>query len=133
MSVIETSDYLAFPFQIGVKGAVTARRSEHVRQIIEQVLFTMPPERVFRPEFGAGAQALVFEPAKSLLSDVVRKRVFSSLAEALRGEVDSKSLRVEVAANPDHGEQLLVTIEYQFAALGKMEQLAYPIAGGSYG
>ncbi len=34
----------------------------HIREQIEQVLFTDPGERVFRPELGAGMRQLVFEP-----------------------------------------------------------------------
>ena len=35
---------------------------DHIRDLIEQVLFTSPGERVMRPDFGAGLLALVFEP-----------------------------------------------------------------------
>ena len=38
-------------------------RVRHIREQIEQVLFTDPGERVFRPEFGAGVRRLVFEPS----------------------------------------------------------------------
>ncbi|MCX6629448.1 MAG: GPW/gp25 family protein, partial [Candidatus Solibacter sp.] len=114
-------------------GAATCTRSQHVRQLIEKVLFTIPPERVFRPDFGAGVLALVFEPNASLLSEIVCKRLTSSLAEALRGEVDPKTLRVSVAPDPDQQERLVVTIEYQLAALGKAERLTFPLQGGASG
>jgi uncharacterized protein len=35
---------------------------DHLRDLIEQVLFTAPGERVMRPDFGSGLLALVFEP-----------------------------------------------------------------------
>ena len=35
---------------------------DHLRDLIEQVLFTSPGERVMRPDFGSGLLALVFEP-----------------------------------------------------------------------
>jgi len=133
MSLLDTGDYLAFPFRLDPGGAATSTRSEHVRQLIEQVLFTTPPERVFRLDFGAGVKALVFEPNASLLSEIVRKRLTSSLAEALRGEVDPKTLLVDVGPDPDHDERLLVTIQYQLAALGTSERLSYPLEGGVRG
>jgi phage baseplate assembly protein W len=34
----------------------------HIRDLIEQVLFTAPGERVMRPDFGSGLLALTFEP-----------------------------------------------------------------------
>lgn len=133
MSLLDTGDYLAFPFRLGPDGAATSTRSGHVRQLIEQVLFTTPPERVFRPDFGAGVKALVFEPNASLLSEIVRKRLTSSLAEALRGEGDPKTLRVDVGPDAGHEERLLVTIEYQLAALGRSERLSYSVEGGAHG
>ncbi len=34
----------------------------HIRNMIEQFLFTNPGERVNRPDFGSGLLQLVFEP-----------------------------------------------------------------------
>ena len=52
---LPTQSYMRFPFEIDRDGAVTSDRARHVREQIEQVLLTIPGERVFRPEFGAGA------------------------------------------------------------------------------
>ncbi len=49
----------------GAQRACTGLRHitvRHIREQIEQVLFTDPGDRVFRPEFGAGVRRLVFEP-----------------------------------------------------------------------
>ena len=86
-----------------------------------QVIFTSPGERVFRPEFGFGARQHVFEPNALPLWEAVRNRLHGSLTEALAGEVDPKTIRVEVGAPPGHPEQLLVTISYVLAALQKEE------------
>ncbi len=110
---------LAFPLRIGRHGAVVADRRAQVRQQIEQVLLTNPGERVFRPDFGAGLKLLVFEPNASVLWEVTRKRIAASLAEALRGEVDPKSLEVEVRGE---GEKLLITVSYALAAIGHVER-----------
>ena len=84
---------VAFPWFVDVRGATgTADREEHVRDLIEQVLFTSPGERVFRPEFGFGARRHVFEPNAAPLWELARHRLFGSLAEALAGEVDPKTL-----------------------------------------
>ena len=50
-----------FPFRVDGRGR-TARSDgdEHVRDLIEQVLFTAPGERVNRPTFGTGLMQLVF-------------------------------------------------------------------------
>ncbi len=52
---------LAFPFRIGDLGApATVPRAQAIRQQLEQLLFTLPAERVNRPTFGCGVQRLVF-------------------------------------------------------------------------
>jgi hypothetical protein len=51
------------PFHFDALGR-TARTpdAEHVRDMIEQFLFTNPGERVNRPDFGSGLLHAVFEP-----------------------------------------------------------------------
>lgn len=109
--------YMAFPFRIGRSGADLANRSENIRQRIEQVLFTSPGERVFRPEFGFGARQHVFEPNAAPLWEAAQSRLYGSLAEALSGDVDPKTLRVDVGAHPGDPAQMRVSIRYTIAAL----------------
>ncbi len=122
MNGLTDPPYLSFPLRIGEHGAATADRRAHVRQQIEQVLFTNPGERVFRPDFGAGLKQLVFEPNSSVLWELTRKRISSSLVDALRGEVDPKSLEVEVKGE---GEKLLITVSYALAAIGHAERYEF--------
>jgi len=52
---------LHLPFRIGELGVPrTAGRAQTLRQQLEQLLFTLPGERVNRPDFGCGVQRLVF-------------------------------------------------------------------------
>jgi hypothetical protein len=119
--------YLEFPFRFAADGPATVGRMEHVRNQVEQVLFTSPGERVFRPEFGFGARRHVFEPNASPLWELARNRLFGSLAEALAGEVDPKTLKVEVGASPGQPEVLLVQITYTIAALQKEESHSFQL------
>ena len=114
--------YMSFPFRIGKAGAQTSTRAEHIREQIMQVLFTSPGERVFRPEFGFGARQHVFEPNSVQLWETVQGRLQGSLGEALAGEVDPKTLQVNVSAPKDNPERLLVEISYVLAALQKEER-----------
>ena len=116
--------YLSFPLRIGARGAATSGRRDHVRQQIEQVLFTDPGERVYRPEFGAGIRALIFEPNGSVLADILRKRLTDSLADALQGEVDPTTLQVDV--HPEE-EKLFVVISYALATVGQSESYEIPL------
>ncbi|WP_096785431.1 GPW/gp25 family protein [Rhodobacter sp. CZR27] len=113
--------YMAFPFRMERTGAATATRFDHIRQQVEQVLFTSPGERVFRPEFGFGARRHVFEPNAAALWDYAQNRLYGALAEALAGEVDPRTIRVEIGAPADRPEVLLVRIAYIVAALQKEE------------
>jgi hypothetical protein len=132
MPRLSDSGYLAYPFRIGHDGARTSGRSAHVREQIEQVLFTNPAERVFRPEFGAGIKTLIFEPNSSALWEVARNRLLASLVEALQGEVDPKTLSVNVFGE---GEMLYADITYTLAAIGHTEQqrIALGSSGGLSG
>ena len=51
-----------FPFHFDSSGR-TARThdADHIRDMIEEFLFTSPGERVNRPDFGGGARDLVFD------------------------------------------------------------------------
>lgn len=128
MAKLNTVRYVAFPFALGADGPATALREDHVKQQIQQVLFTNPGERVFRPEFGAGLRALVHEPNASSLWEVTRKRMLASLAEALQGEVDPKTLEVDVRAGDDES-QLIISIRYQLTTLGYVETHAFSLEG----
>lgn len=120
-STLPRVGYMAFPFRITERGAAQVARFEHIRQQVEQVLFTSPGERVFRPEFGFGARQMVFEPNAIGMWEMAQNRLYGALAEALAGEVDPKTIRVEVGAPPDAPEVLMVTISYTIAALARVE------------
>ena len=113
--------YMAFPFRIASDGAKTVRRFDHIRDQVEQVLFTSPGERVFRPEFGFGARRHVFEPNSAGLWEYAQNRLYGALSEALAGEVDPQTIQVTVGPGPDAPEVLLVRIRYVIAALQKEE------------
>jgi hypothetical protein len=115
---------MKFPLEIGARGAATSSRLLHVREQIEQVLFTHPGERWFRPEFGIGVRALVFEPNNLALWEVTKKRLLASLRDALAGEVDPRSLEVAVTAE---GERLLITISYMLATIQHTEKLQFAV------
>ena len=118
MASLSESQYLRFPFSVGVDGPMTSSRSEHIREQIEQVLFTDIKERVFRPEFGVGVRRLVFEPNNVALRNTTLKRLSASLAEALFGEVDPVTLERDVSHDD---EKLNIHISYILAAINRQE------------
>lgn len=119
--------YLSFPFRMTAEGGAVSDREAHIREQIEQVLYTSPGERVFRPDWGFGARAMVFEPNSAALHEVSRNRLYAALSEALAGEVDPKSLRVEVGAAAAEPEKLMVSISYTLATIRKEERHELPL------
>lgn len=130
MAGLSQAQYLKFPFSVGVDGPRTSSRPDHVREQIEQVLFTDPKERVFRPEFGVGVRRLVFEPNNVALKNTTLKRLNASLAEALHGEVDPRTLEIDVR---HEGEKLIIHITYVLAAINRQEAHAFALdaSGGT--
>jgi len=73
-----------FPFQIDSRGRMAATTDdEHIRDLIEQVLFTSPGERVNRPTFGSGLMQLVFAPNSDTLAAATQLSVQGSLQQWL--------------------------------------------------
>ncbi len=123
---LNNPDFMKFPLEMGAAGAITSARRQHIREQIEQVLFTNPGERWFRPEFGVGVRALVFEPNSSVLWEVTKKRLLASLSEALAGEVDPKTLEVTVEGE---NEKLIIVIAYMIATINHTERLEFAVEG----
>ena len=80
--------------------------SSHIRDLIEQVLFTTPGERVNRPTFGSGALQLVFTPASDAVAAAVQLTVQAALQQNLgdliqvmdvQAVVDDSTLRVKIS------------------------------------
>lgn len=126
MSRLNNPNYMKFPLEISSDGADISARLQHVREQIEQVLFTSPSERWYRPEFGVGIRTLVFEPNNHLLWEVTKKRLMASLIDALAGEVDPASLQVDVVGEE---EKLIVTIAYTLATISHTERLEFMVRG----
>lgn len=66
-----------------------------VRDLIEQVLFTSPGERVNRPSFGSGLLQLVFEPNSPELAAATQFLVQGSLQQWLGDLIQVEDVQVE--------------------------------------
>jgi phage baseplate assembly protein W len=71
----------------------TTTHEEHVRDMIEQLLFTMPGERVMRPDFGSGLMQLVFAPVDDELASATQLLVQSALQQTLGNVIDVETVR----------------------------------------
>src|SRR6476646_3803423 len=66
----------------------------HIREMLEQLLFSHPGERVNRPDFGSGLLQLVFAPNSPELAAALQFTVQASLQRWLGDVIDVQSLEV---------------------------------------
>lgn len=72
--------FLDYPFQFdGMRRTATTDMDDHVRDMVEQVLFTAPGERVNRPDFGCGLRQLIFMPNSDVLATATQFLVQGAL------------------------------------------------------
>jgi len=89
---------IAYPFRIDPVGRTASNDDDaHIRDLIEQVLFTAPGERVNRPTFGSGLLRLVFAPNSSELAATSQLLVQASLQEWLGDLLRVDAVTVQVA------------------------------------
>src|ERR671918_692599 len=85
-----------YPFHFDERGRTASTDADdHVRDMIEQLLFTNPGERVNRPDFGSGVLQLVFGPNSPELAAALEFSLQSALQQWLGDVVDVTALTVE--------------------------------------
>ncbi len=113
----------AFPLGIAPDGEIaTASFGDDVRQAVLLILSTSLGERVMRPDFGAGLEALTFEPITAATLALVRHRVEQAL---ITWEPRIDSVEVTVAAEPPLG-RLMIEVHYRVRATNTFYNLVYP-------
>src|SRR6267142_540510 len=84
-----------FPYHFDGRGRTASTdRDDHVRDMIEQLLFTNPGERVNRPDFGSGLLQLVFAPNSPELATTVQFTLQAALQKWLGDVILVRSLNV---------------------------------------
>ncbi|TVR51414.1 MAG: hypothetical protein EA425_06965 [Puniceicoccaceae bacterium] len=113
--------YPKFPLQIDRRGrtAVTDR-NDHLRDLIEQVLFTAPGERINRPDFGCGLLELVFAPNSPELAATTQFLVRGALQQWLGELITIADVSVE------HFESgLRIQVDYAVRATGETRSATF--------
>ena len=85
-----------YPFHIDYRGRTASTGTDdHIRDMIEQVLFTSPGERANRPTFGCGLLQLVFAPNSPELAAATQFLVQGSLQQWLGDVIQVDAVQVE--------------------------------------
>ena len=110
---------IAFPYHFDSRGRTAlAARDDHVREMIEQLIFTNPGERVNRPDFGSGLLQLVFAPNSPELAATVQFTLQAALQRWLGDVIEVGDLEVTSVDSA-----LRIDIKYVVRASGQ-EQFA---------
>lgn len=110
-----------FPFHIDSTGrtAIT-NHSDHIRDMICQILFTSPGERVNRPTFGCGLNQLVFEPNSFELIATLEFLIRSSLQQWMGELIEVASVKIEI-----NDSTLTILVVYAELIAGNMQTAVF--------
>jgi phage baseplate assembly protein W len=97
-----------YPFHFDGRGrtALTGY-DDHIRDMIEQFLFTNPGERVNRPDFGSGLLQMVFEPTSPDVAAVMEQTIMAGLQRWLGDLIQVHALDVT-------SEEATLRVELQY-------------------
>ncbi len=88
--------HLDFPFRSDGRGrSAQTDHAGYVRDLIEQLVFTQPGERVNRPDFGSGLMQLVFAGNSPELAATVQFTLHAALQRWLSDLIEVRELRVD--------------------------------------
>jgi phage baseplate assembly protein W len=85
--------------------------SRHVNQLIRQVLFTSPGERINRPDFGCGIKRMVFAPNSDVAASLAQVTIYEALQRWLDPVITVNDVKVQAV-----NEVLQIQIVYVLKA-----------------
>jgi hypothetical protein len=116
---------LDYPFHFDCKGRTAATGDgDHIRDMIELVLFTSPGERVNRPDLGSGLLQLVFAPNSPELAASLRFTLIAALQRWLSDLIEVRELTVT-----SEDSTLRVVVEYALRATGEVRTETFTQGG----
>ncbi|MGH6871406.1 MAG: GPW/gp25 family protein [Rhizomicrobium sp.] len=101
-----------FPFHFDGRGRTASTSdADHIRDMIEEILFTSPGERVNRPDFGSGLLQTVFAPNSNELAAALQFTTQAEIQRYLGDLIDLQTLDVSAK-----DATLNVTVKYLIRA-----------------
>lgn len=117
-----------FPFHFDGRGqTATTDDNDHIRDMIEQFLFTNAGERVNRPDFGSGLLQLIFAPNSPELASTVQFTVQAGLQRWLGDVIEV----LEVVASSEDAS-LRVEIKYRVRRSQEIRSETFIQSSGSW-
>ena len=110
-----------FPFHFDSRGRTASTGGDdHIRDMIEQLLFTNPGERVNRPDFGSGLLQLVFAPNSPELAAALQYTMQAALQRWLSDVIEVRALDVS-----SEQSSLRVVVQYVVRRSGEQHQAEF--------
>lgn len=106
-----------FPFHFDSRGRTTVTDDDdHIRDMIEQFLFTNAGERVNRPDFGSGLLQLIFAPNSPELATALQHTIKAGLQRWLGDLIEVRGLAVE-----SEDSTVRINIQYLVRRTGEVQ------------
>ena len=116
---------LGYPYGFDAQGRTAQSAGDgHIRDLIEQVLFTSPGERVNRPTFGTGLAQLLFSPVNAELATATQFLVQGALQQWLGDLVKFTVVQVESVDSA-----VTVTVQYVVLATQQRQSAEFTRGG----
>jgi uncharacterized protein len=112
-----------FPYQFDGRGRTLDPSNNYVAQLVEQVLFTSPGERVNMPDFGSGLLQLAFAPTSMEMAAATQFAVQGALQKWLGSSVKIQSV---VASAQDAILTVTVTYTLLTTDVTQVQTFVYP-------
>ena len=115
-----------YPFHFDQRGRTAATGDDdHIRDMIEQFLFTNAGERVNRPDFGSGLLQMVFAPNSPELAAALQFTIQAGLQRWLGDLIEVQALEVS-----SEDATLRVLIQYVVRRTGERRRETFVSPGG---
>ncbi|MEX0348085.1 MAG: GPW/gp25 family protein [Paracoccaceae bacterium] len=116
-----------FPYHFdGRDRTAETTEADHIRDLIEQILFTNPGERVNRPDFGAGIAQLLFAPVSAEQAATTEFMIRGALQQYLGRRIEVQEVSAEA-----HDATITITIVYRILSTGAADQASFTLGGGA--
>ncbi len=110
-----------YPFHFDSRGRTALTdTNDHIRDMLEQLLFTNPGERVNRPDFGSGIQQLIFAPTSPELAAALQFTLKSAIQRWLGDLIQVQELEVT-----SEDSTLNIFIQYVVRRTNELQQARF--------
>jgi uncharacterized protein len=105
------------PFHFDARGRTALTdEEEHIRDMLELLIFTNPGERVNRPDFGCGLRQLVFAPNSPELAAALQFTTQATIQRELGDLIELGNLEVS-----SEDAVLRVLVQYRIVRSGSLQ------------